>query len=446
MACSIIFAAVWASIAAATEVSVMLPLDAITNDGKLKDPDGLKNQLHQLKDGGVDGVMSDVWWGITEPEPNKYNFDAYKSLVAIVKEAGLKLQLVTSFHACGGGVGDDCNIPLPAFVKQNNDIFYKDQDGNVDQDYVSLFADFQPVASAGGRTPLDMYSDWFKAFVEVFGSDLGATITEMQVGLGPAGELRFPAYQLRHWKFCGVGAFQSYDKYALASLANASSEQKKPDFFGKPPSNAGDYNSQPKDADFWQEGKSNNYASDYGKFFMGWYSGALERHAVSVLALARAAFPMTTPLSMKIAGIHWWYNAPHHAAELTAGYYNTNMNDAYKNILVAVSDTKELRVDFTCMEMRDREQSSSCASSPESLVKQVQLAAKAEGRAFSGENALARYDDTAYQQIESYKSDLLSFTYLRLSPTLLQGDNFGKFKNFVNQMHNKQSRDAEMIV
>lgn len=35
-------------------------------------------------------------------------------------------------------------------------------------------------------------------------------------------------------------------------------------------------------------------------------------------------------LSIKIAGIHWWYRTRSHAAELTAGYYNTDKHDGYR--------------------------------------------------------------------------------------------------------------------
>ena len=65
---------------------------------------------------------------------------------------------MTSFHQCGGNVGDTCDIPLPAFVTSQGDIWYKDskmpllsvlhlppgwqdQHGHEDKEYISLFAD-----------------------------------------------------------------------------------------------------------------------------------------------------------------------------------------------------------------------------------------------------------------------------------------------------------------
>ena len=43
---------------------------------------------------------------------------------------------------------------------------------------------------------------------------------EIQVGMGPAGELRYPAYPERNgmWQFPGIGEFQCYDKVRLQLL------------------------------------------------------------------------------------------------------------------------------------------------------------------------------------------------------------------------------------
>ena len=48
----------------------------------------------------------------------------------------------------------------------------------------------------------------------------GEVITEITVGMGPAGELRYPSYPEGdgRWRFPGVGEFQCYDAYMLADL------------------------------------------------------------------------------------------------------------------------------------------------------------------------------------------------------------------------------------
>merc|ERR1712137_73404 len=136
----------------------------------------------------------------------------------------------------------------------------------------------------------------------------------------------------------------------------------------------------------------------------------------------------------KVAGIHWWYKTPQHAAEDTAGYYNTNNHNAYAELADVFKD-HEAALDFTCLEMRDSEQDSSCFSGPEELVQQVIGAVSSAGVILNGENALPRYDSTAYNKILSYCNRLHTFTYLRLGDTLLNGNNFEVFKGFVNYMH-----------
>jgi len=418
----------------------MLELDTVNDAGQIKDPNALKGHLQQLKSGNVDGIMVDVWWGLTEPYTKTYQFGPYRTIVNVCKEIGLKVQFVTSFHQCGGNVGDTCNIPLPKFVNTQRDIWYKDQQGNEDKEYISLFADN---VSISGRTPVQMYGDWFEALARAFEAELGSTIVEIQVGMGPAGELRYPSYQLSHWHFCGVGAFQAYDINALQSLQRAAEAAGHKADWSKPPNTAGDYNSQPQDVDFFRNG----YQTEQGRFFLQWYSQALLRHGEDVLTRAKQAFgKYNVHLAGKVSGIHWWYKSPHHAAEVTAGYYNTNGNDAYMSIAKMFAKAAGAGIDFTCMEMADREQPSNCASGPEELVQQVASATRGSGVQLGGENALPRYDDTAFGKIASYKGSLSSFTYLRLSGDLLNGDNWNRFRNFVNRMHNGDESEEVQIV
>jgi beta-amylase len=256
---------------------------------------------------------------------------------------------------------------------------------------------------------------------------LGKTIVKIQVGAGPCGELRYPSYVPKFgWKFPGIGVFPVYDKYAKASLTTAGSAK----HWTGPPSDAGDYNSQPQQTGFFNGG----YESDYGKFFLGWYLDTLKTHGSNVLDQAALAFKGRVGLAAKIAGIHWWYGDTTHAAEVTAGYYNTNNRNAYKE-LAEVFARNQVALDFTCLEMRDSEQDQSAKSRPEELVQQVINAAVSSGILFSGENALPRYDDTAYQQILKYRQHLHAFTYLRASDQLFGGDDYVRFKNFVQQMH-----------
>lgn len=90
-------------------VFVMLPLDTMTMGGNLNRPRAMNASLMALKSSGVEGVMVDAWWGLVEKDgPLKYNWEGYDELVKMVQANGLKLQVVMSFHQCGGNVGDSC--------------------------------------------------------------------------------------------------------------------------------------------------------------------------------------------------------------------------------------------------------------------------------------------------------------------------------------------------
>jgi beta-amylase len=51
-----------------------------------------------------------------EQQPQQYCWSGYKQLFEMVRATGLKVQVVLSFHACGGNVGDVAQVPLPHWV------------------------------------------------------------------------------------------------------------------------------------------------------------------------------------------------------------------------------------------------------------------------------------------------------------------------------------------
>merc|ERR1712039_1156518 len=230
------------------------------------------------------------------------------------------------------------------------------------------------------------------------------------------------------------------DDNALASLKKAAATAGHSEW-NSPPTNAGSYNSRVDAAPFFQS----DYQSEHGKFFLDWYFQSLKNHGAAVLASARKHLGNEVGSAGKISGVHWWYKAPHHAAELTAGYYNVNKRDAYAELAEMFASSANAKIDFTCMEMKDSEQSSDCESGPQELVNQVFAAGASKHVLISGENALPRYDTTAFGQIESYKSKLHAFTYLRLGSDLLNDDNFNNFKSFVNVMHSSLANTTVIV-
>ena len=119
-------------------------------------------------------------------------------------------------------------------MHKDQDLAYTDRWGRRNYEYVSLGCDNLPVLK--GRSPVQCYGDFMRAFRDNFSSYLGSTIVvgalslsssattldsiflfffqEIQVGMGPAGELRYPSYPEMNgtWRFPGIGAFQCYDK------------------------------------------------------------------------------------------------------------------------------------------------------------------------------------------------------------------------------------------
>ena len=450
----------------------------------------------------------DVWWGAVERAPRVYEWSGYKELAATVAAAGLRLQVVLAFHACGGNVGDDAVIPLPSWVSaaaanRDPDLFYCSAPrpgadcagGGRNPEVLSLFADTAPGALAG-RSPLQCYSDFMASFASAFADELwGATaaaggssdggsgaasptchpplIEEVVVGSGPCGELRYPSYpEPAGWRFPGVGEFQCYDRRALASLAAAAAAAGHPEWGTGGPADAGSYNSSPDSTPFFR-GWGGGWSTPYGRFFAAWYAGALLAHgdrlagaaaavfrerparkadggaglpsfslgleALSlssssappspdraatllrrearsaslpeVLAAARAAEggggggkdtapflpppPSSTPppprpftLALKLAGVHWWYRCPSHAAELAAGYDNAGGSGGTYRAVAALAARHGFALTLTCVEMCDGQHPPEALCGPEGLLRQVREAAAAEGVPLGGENAL----------------------------------------------------------
>ncbi|KAJ4968695.1 hypothetical protein NE237_015396 [Protea cynaroides] len=72
---------------------------------------------------------------------------------------------------------------------------------------------------------------------------VGNTMLEIQVGMGPCRELRYPSYPELNGtrKFPGIGAFQCFDKYMVSSLRAVAEAAGKPEWSGGS-THAGHYN------------------------------------------------------------------------------------------------------------------------------------------------------------------------------------------------------------
>ncbi|XP_057435636.1 beta-amylase 7 isoform X2 [Lotus japonicus] len=357
-------------------VYVMLPLGVINIKCELVDPDGLLKQLRVLKSINVDGVMVDCWWGIVEAHaPQEYNWNGYKRLFQMVRELKLKLQVLMSFHECGGNFGDDVCIPLPHWVaeigRSNPDIFFTDREGRHNPECLSWGIDKERVLR--GRTAVEVYFDFMRSFRVEFDEYFeDGFISMIEVGLGPCGELRYPSCPVKHgWRYPGIGEFQCYDQYMLKSLRKAA-EIRGHSIWARGPDNVGTYNSQPHETGFFCDG--GDYDSFYGRFFLNWYSQVLVDHGNRVLSLAKLAFEGSC-IAAKLSGIYWWYKTASHAAELTAGYYNPCNRDGYASIMTMLK-RNGVSLNIPCVDLQTLNQHEGFPETfadPEGLVWQIMI-------------------------------------------------------------------------
>lgn len=431
-------------------VFVMMPLDVALDQPRLP-RQKLYHALDKMKQIKVEGIMVDVWWALCEPQPGNYDFAKYVSLFLACQQRGLKIQATMSFHACGGNVGDTVNIPLPDWVVRAGDdcgFWFTDREGRVNRECISFGADLEavlPDARENGvkRTALQAYGDFVRAFVKEMSMKglMGVTVTELQVGMGPCGELRYPSYPMRDglWKFPGIGEFQCFDKFLRKDLADAVRERGSHVVKGAvmPPADTGGYNDTPWDCQFFKR----NFKNEAGEFFLQWYSSRLLKHGDDVLKKVKEAlFESETgiTIAVKLSGIHWWKFSASRAAEATAGFMMGPGKTAYRDIAKLLKKHDAV-LDFTCLEMRTIDQpflKARCG--PRQLVWEVFRAAEREGVTVAGENALERFDWGAYAQIlgafRNCRARRYGFTLLRLGESLLEDENMERLGIFVERM------------
>lgn len=99
----------------------------------------------------------------------------------------------------------------------------------------------------------------------------------------------------------------------------------------------------------------------------------------------------------------WWFRSRSHAAELTAGYYNTATRDGYAP-LIELCAKHGANITLTCVEMCDGQHPGIAMCGPEGLLKQIRTLAARSGVRMSGENALPIFlqdgvDTTALDRI-----------------------------------------------
>ncbi|KAK4601222.1 hypothetical protein RGQ29_010691 [Quercus rubra] len=430
-------------------VFVTLPVDSVSIGGQVRRRKVMVQSFKALSAAGVEGVVVEVWWGLVErDEPGVYNWQGYLDLVALAKRCGLKVRAVMAFHQCATGPDDPHWIPLPLWVLQaidkDPDLAYSDRFGRRNMEYISLGCDILPVLR--GRSPIQAYTDFMRNFRDTFRPFLGVVITGIQVGMGPAGELRYPSCPTQKltwaWRSRELGEFQCYDKYMLASLNACAREIGMREWGDGGPIGAGNLMQNPEHTEFFRS-NDGSWTRPYGQFFLEWYSGMLLLHGDRICREAETVFRGTeVNTSAKLAGIHWHYGTESHPSELTAGYYNTSTRDGYLPI-ARMFGRYGFTMCCTCFEMQDElERQMNPVGSPEGFLRQLLLAARVCDIPLEGENFATSLDDDSFQQVlkmsKFYSNGLekpsFSFNFMRMDKNMFEYQNWVRFTRFVRQM------------
>ncbi|USB33179.1 family 14 glycosylhydrolase [Paenibacillus sp. YPG26] len=391
-----------------TKIVVMLNLEDVT------DFTAFDKQMATLKSRGVYGVEVDMWWHHFEPKKQgEYDWSYYKELFGHITKAGLKISPIFSFHQCGGNVGDDCFYPLPEWVWELDDkeqMQYKSESDYYDNEYIAPWYD----------GAVDLYAGAFASFAANM-TEFKSSFEKLHIGLGPAGELRYPSYNFADkWQYPSRGLFQAYSgaavadfqkkmqvKYTDIEALNSAWGTNLASFTEvQPPANGDDFYAKKVDT------------TTYGKDFLSWYQSTLENHFTKVIEAAQTALKSydEIPLSAKIPGIHWQYSNPDapHSAEHAAGLYDySRLLDLYQE--------KGVDLTFTMLEMtnegnKPKDGEPENYSRPQDLIAKVSELAREKGIALEGENALpvgnAEGFKTIYDVVNDYNYGI--FTLLRL--------------------------------
>lgn len=445
----------------AQSANVMAPLE-VDNYG------AFENQMATANAMGVTAVSVDVWWGKVEGAGDQqFDWGYYDDLFGRITNAGLDIVPIMSFHQCGGNVGDTCNIPIPGWIWNHypvsaSDLRYKSEQGNESVETVSLWAD---------SYVLSEYQEFMEAF-EARYSYLASDIDEINISMGPAGELRYPSYN-SHDTGTGYptrGGFQSYSEPAKSDFRNWAinkygSLSGVNNAWGFSLGQVNDINPPANAGNFVTSGEHVN--TQYGRDFVRWYHDSLMGHGYNMMDTALTGFDgafADIELGMKIPGIHWKMSATDNtrrSAEIAAGLIPSDIDlnspatgHGYADIVGVVAsyqnEPRGVVLHFTALEMND-DPNGNGQSLAQTLVFWVAEEAEAQGVPIKGENALAggATTDTGWDNIEN-AFDYASYsgmTVLRINQVATGGTGQYRYEQFINNyLQVEESGDFQRTV
>lgn len=342
---------------------------------------------------GVRAVTIDVWWGTVEHAGDQqFDWSYYDRIFETILEHELRIIPIMSFHQCGGNVNDDCNVPLPRWIWNqytnlpSNALKYKSEQGNFSNEYLSLWANEYAVPQ---------YIEFMQAFEKQY-ADIADHIDELNISMGPAGELRMPSYNQHDsgTHYPTRGGWQVYGSLAVADFRN---------YLHQKYGNIGQLNrhwqTKFRSFDDIEPAKPELCAEQHCLETIDWFHSALINHGETLLKAGNQAFSSafrTIPLGYKIPGIHWLMAKTgkwHRAAEIATGLLPATIEQGsgYANVIKLAKtplDGRQIILHFTTLEMADSpdEPAYSLANT---LVQSFTQEAEAMRVNVKGENSLA---------------------------------------------------------
>lgn len=394
-----------------------------------------EQHLSQARKMGIDGISVDIWWGKVEAKGDQqFDWAYYHRMAETLRRHDLKWIPIMSFHQCGGNVGDQCNIPIPVWIWNYFDgvapdaLKFRSEQGNLSSETLTIW---QSEAVLAGI--YKQYREFMSAFEGEF-SQYEKMIQELNISMGPAGELRYPSYN-SHDNSTGYptrGGFQGLSDMAIQDFSHYLRTQVDSAKMASESLNQNGHDSLIS-LDFnrvFQHGR--HQQPGFSHTLYTWYHTSLIDHGRRMLESAHAGFGgqfSALPLGYKIPGIHWTIASEQglaRAAEMNAGLippmpHSRQNHFGYKNILqlgtsFSARSRRDVIVHFTALEMSDSPWPPA-NSMAKTLVNWLASGAESLGVTLKGENALAQgvYSETGWQNIRGALAGHYSgLTILRL--------------------------------
>ena len=393
-----------------------------------------EDEVAVLRRLGVTAISTDIWWGLVEGrQPGLFDWSYYDRLVELLERQQMRWVPILSFHQAGGNVNDDFTQTIPlwlwgALLARNpelgsvRELQYVSETGDASMEYLSLWAD-------------EWVLPYYRAFMEAFREhyqNRAALMAEVNVSLGPAGELRYPSYNAHDWgNYPNRGTLQCYSELARADwcrhLARRYQDIRVLNYTFGTRHEAFEQIPLPQ-AETLFENRAYQYTA-WGREYLGWYQDALVGHGRRIIACALSVFAGQSwsgvPVGIKIPGIHWEIGDPQQprVAEITAGLlrphptmgpHNQREYVQLLDALVPAEQRGRVVVHFTCLEMQNRPYEG--YSQAADLVGWFAAAAHELGIRLMGENALAGelFSESGWGQMEKALADTPGFGGLTL--------------------------------